>query len=121
VSAIVIIQNPVSQLLDRWTSLPAGFSFGRVIVRSLQVLACMGLALSIPKGDFLCMVNLIGGSTTTCLTFIFPPLFLIALGYKGEKLAKLDTSEYIVYVIIVIFGIFAGISSTRSAIRNCPF
>jgi len=43
--AVIIIQNPVSQLVDRWIAVPSGMNIKRILVRTAQVGLCLGIGM----------------------------------------------------------------------------
>ena len=53
------------------------FNWKRVVFRSLVVLCLLFISETIP--DFGSILDLVGGSTVTLLTFVFPPLFYMRL------------------------------------------
>jgi len=119
VFAITIIQNPISRLMDRWLHIPSGFNLWRVLIRTNQIAVCLIIALSVPGADFSCVINLVGGITTSPLAFICPSMFYLALCYKTNL--YLPKWEWALHLVIIVFGLFGGVSATRSAVLSCPF
>ena len=129
ISAIVIIQNPVAQLLDRFLHIQPGFNLRRFIFRTLTLGFYIGIAYSVPNDDFLCLVNLIGASTTSTLAFVFPSAFYLLLRRKGfhdptipaHQSPSISTSEFLFHGLIIVAGLFGGVSAFKSAVQGCPF
>ena len=62
------------------------FNWKRCVFRSASVAALLFIAETVPS--FGAILNLVGGSTVTLLTFVFPPLFYMkiadaTIGAKG--------------------------------------
>ena len=90
------------------------------------MVAVVFMAETIPK--FGAVLNLIGGSTITALTFIFPPLFTPILR-QGEQEANFFSSpvgrflrqpkhELVLNVLIMTIGLVGGVASTYSAVAD---
>jgi vesicular inhibitory amino acid transporter len=89
-------------------------SLGRVtvkscLVRTFLVLFIHGLAQGIPH--FGLFLNLVGSSTTTLLTFVFPCLFFLKL----ERNASLHMKVFLYEIIVV--GLVAAVTSTYFAMK----
>ncbi|EDV26356.1 uncharacterized protein TRIADDRAFT_22725 [Trichoplax adhaerens] len=109
----IIVQNPLAQEIENIFKVPNKFCWQRVVLRTIQVGAVLGLAEAVPK--FGAVLSLIGGSTVTALTFIFPSLFYLIL---KKKLARKPISlvEYTINIELIAIGFLGGIASTYSAI-----
>ena len=79
------------------------------LVRSFLVLFILGLAQGIPH--FGLFLNLVGSSTTTLLTFVFPCLFYLKLEPNTSFHMKVFLYE------IIVVGMLAAITSTYFAIK----
>ena len=77
ITTFPIIMNPPAQILEHLLHIPTHFNWKRCVFRTSSVLLLLFIAESIPS--FGAILNLIGASTVTLLTFIFPPLFYIKL------------------------------------------
>ena len=77
ITTFPIIMNPPAQILEHLIDIPTHFNWKRCVFRTASVLLLLFIAESIPS--FGAILNLIGASTVTLLTFIFPPLFYIKL------------------------------------------
>lgn len=84
-----------------------------MVLRTVQVGAVLGIAEAIPK--FGAVLSLIGGSTVTALTFIFPSLFYLILKKKLAR-KRISLVEYTINIELIVIGLFGGIASTYSAI-----
>lgn len=78
-------------------------------VRSFLVLFILGLAQGVPH--FSLFLNLVGSSTTTLLTFVFPCLFYLKLQND-----ILQHTKVFLYEIIAV-GLVASVTSTYFAIK----
>nr|CAD7437485.1 unnamed protein product [Timema bartmani] len=77
VLAFLIVINPVCQELEEIFQVPHYFHWKRCLVRTLMVCVMIFVGETIPK--FGKILSLVGGSTITLLTFVFPPLFYMRL------------------------------------------
>lgn len=117
VSAYVIIQNPLSQVLENLFVVEDKFSIRRVMVRSCITALVIFTALSCPK--FGHILSLVGGSAITLNTFVFPSVFycrLCSLHAHEWAQARMPAREWPVHMMIVGVGVVGGVSSTYSAI-----
>ncbi|XP_035215245.1 amino acid transporter AVT1H-like, partial [Stegodyphus dumicola] len=118
--AFLIVINPVAQETEDALGVEPNFNYKRCIIRSLIVGLVLLISYTIPHFDKI--MNLIGGSTMTLLTFIFPPLFYIQLCNNDES--KLDTrrkislSEKGFLIQVMAVGIAGGIACTYFALME---
>ena len=77
VTTFPIITNPPAQFFEKLLHIPSDMNWKRCAFRSLSVLVLLFIAESVPS--FGAILELIGASTVTILTFIFPPLFYLKL------------------------------------------
>lgn len=119
--AFLLVLNPVAQEAEEVLKIEARFNYKRCLVRSLLVFIVLLIAYTIPHFDKI--MNLIGGSTMTLLTFIFPPLFYICLNYddndkKLHPCNRLSTFEMIFLFQIILVGLAGGIACTYFAMKD---
>ena len=77
VTTFPIITNPPNQAFEKLLHIPPDFNWKRCVFRSLSVLTLLFIAESVPS--FGAILDLVGASTVTLLTFVFPPFFYIKL------------------------------------------
>ena len=77
VTTFPIITNPPNQAFEKLLHIPPDFNWKRCVFRSLSVLTLLFIAESVPS--FGAILDLVGASTVTLLTFVFPPYFYIKL------------------------------------------
>ncbi|KAG8179262.1 hypothetical protein JTE90_006160 [Oedothorax gibbosus] len=115
--AFLLAINPVAQEMEEVFNVPPEFNYKRCLIRSTIVGLVLLIGYAVPHFDKI--LNLIGGSTMTLLTFILPPIFYLLL-IKGnspkndQKTMSLFEKIYLVQVIVV--GIAGGISCTYFAV-----
>ncbi|GFG32693.1 hypothetical protein Cfor_05159 [Coptotermes formosanus] len=118
--AFLIIINPVCQELEEIFQVPHQFHWKRCLVRTGMVCIMVFVGESIPK--FGKILSLVGGSTITLLTFVFPPFFYMRLcdQEKQQDWPERNIPIYIrVYLWELIFiGLAGGTASTYSAILD---
>nr|XP_039271489.1 amino acid transporter AVT1E-like [Styela clava] len=116
--AYVIIQNPLSQVLEMPLNVPDKFGLKRVVIRSLITIFVIFTAETCPR--FGHILALVGGSAVTLNTFVFPSLFFWKLGRRtGKPWSALEMQrwEIPVHILIIVIGIFGGCSATYAAIK----
>ncbi|XGW31750.1 hypothetical protein V3C99_010146 [Haemonchus contortus] len=128
---ITIVINPLNQDLEDLFHCPHHFGWQRVLLRTGTMLAIVFVGESIPS--FGPILDLIGGSTQTLASVIFPVLFyvhLLARQKKAEECDKDDDSPpslrdvlkyaprktLILCVCIAVLGIIGGAAATFSAV-----
>lgn len=121
VTAFPIITNPPAQMFEEILGLPTTFNIRRCIFRSASVFFLLFIAESIPS--FGAILNLVGGSTVTLLTFVFPPLFYMriaddTIGVKGVQERKIPMWERIYCWFLIIVGAAGGCLATYNAILS---
>ncbi|XP_055889144.1 uncharacterized protein LOC106050588 isoform X2 [Biomphalaria glabrata] len=94
------------------------FSYKRVIFRTAMMAVILFVAESIPH--FGAILSLVGGSTTTLLAYILPPVFYLKLCSMEGSWEKVTASlhEKVACAEIIAIGAVAGIASTYSAISD---
>ncbi|KAG5880868.1 hypothetical protein JTB14_017794 [Gonioctena quinquepunctata] len=115
--AFLIIMNPVFQDIEESLRMPTNCSFKRCFLRSMVMVLVIFIGETVPQ--FGRILSLVGGSTITLLTFVFPPFFYM-------KLCDMRSSEWPtrtiplyerVYIWELIFiGLCGGVASTFSAV-----
>nr|XP_042898187.1 amino acid transporter AVT3A-like [Parasteatoda tepidariorum] len=116
--------NPVYQEIEEAFNVAAVFNYKRCLIRSSVVLIVLIIACTIPHFDK--VMNLVGGSTMTLLTFICPTLFYYLLKKKESKLINTEKKivqirsilEKIFLLQVVIMGVAGGIACTYFAILD---
>ncbi|CAH1170052.1 unnamed protein product [Phaedon cochleariae] len=115
--AFLIVLNPVFQDVEESFQLPKRFHWKRCVFRSLVMVFVIFVGESVPQ--FGKILALIGGSTITMTTFVFPPLFYMKLCDQEnpnwpKKVIPLHERVYIWELIVI--GLIGGCASTYSAI-----
>ena len=77
ITTFPIIMNPPAQIMEQMLSIPTDFNWKRCLFRTLTVFFLLFIAETVPS--FGSILGLIGASSVTLLTFIFPPLFYMKL------------------------------------------
>jgi len=73
------------------------------------------IAVSVPS--FGSILDLIGGSTITILTFVLPPLlYMIVMDHSQIRQLAMHERVYCWFLIFV--GLIGGVSATYTAIKN---
>ncbi|CAG2219084.1 SLC32A [Mytilus edulis] len=89
----IIYMNPVCQQFEAKVGVPKAFTWKRCIVRPLIVLVVLFIAESVPH--FGSILSLVGGSTTTLLSYVFPCLFYMKLcKSSGNKTVDPSSSSH---------------------------
>ncbi|GMT01171.1 hypothetical protein PENTCL1PPCAC_23345, partial [Pristionchus entomophagus] len=78
----IIIMSPLSLTMEELFKIQNKFGIGRVILRTIIMIAVLLMALTVPK--FGPILDLIGGSTVTLTTMILPGIFYLSL-VAGKK------------------------------------
>lgn len=119
VFAYVIIQNPLSQIIELPLNIPDEFGWKRVLARTAINIIIIFTGESCPK--FGHILGLVGGSAVTLNTFVFPSVFFLRFCQKHGKNwqgAKCSSLEKPIHFIIILIGVFGGVSATVSALRG---
>nr|WOE90273.1 amino acid transporter AVT1C-like protein [Scolopendra mutilans] len=117
--AFVVIINPFSQQLEEILHIPTKLHWKRCVFRTFVVGLVIFIGESIP--NFGSIMALIGGSTITLLTFVFPPLFYMRLCHQKNpnwKTRKLTLHEQVYLVELILIGLLGGVMSTWSAVTS---
>ncbi|GFR87476.1 vacuolar amino acid transporter 1 [Elysia marginata] len=115
-AGFVILLNPVSQEFEDCFNVPNGFSFRRILARTVLVGLVLFVALSVPQ--FGAVLALIGGSTMTLIIFIIPATcYLKFCSMKGDWDAiEIPLHEKALCIELIVVGTVAGIAATYSAL-----
>ncbi|EEB10155.1 vacuolar amino acid transporter, putative [Pediculus humanus corporis] len=119
VLAFLIVINPVCQELEEHFKIPMDFGIKRCLIRSGIMLTMVFVGETIPR--FRKILALVGGSTITLLTFVFPALFYMLLCRQHklewpERSIPLHIRLYLWELIII--GVIGGTASSYSAILS---
>ncbi|BFZ10134.1 hypothetical protein BsWGS_13173 [Bradybaena similaris] len=116
--SFIIVINPVCQETEELLRIPRHFNCRRVIVRSVMMVAILFVAESIPH--FGAILSLIGGSTTTLLAYVLPPVFYLKLCSMSGDWQQIDVPlhEKVACIEIMVIGVVAGVASTYSAVLD---
>eukprot|EP00090_Calanus_glacialis_P011434 TRINITY_DN19839_c0_g1_i1.p1 TRINITY_DN19839_c0_g1~~TRINITY_DN19839_c0_g1_i1.p1 ORF type:complete len:480 (-),score=75.15 TRINITY_DN19839_c0_g1_i1:74-1303(-) len=121
ITAFPIILNPPAQFCEKLLNIPSDFNWKRCVFRSVSVLCLLFIAETVPS--FSSILDLVGASTVTLLTFVFPPLFYMRLadasiGRKEWVQRRLPLWERIYCWTLIFLGIAGGICATITAVIN---
>ncbi|KAH9414476.1 hypothetical protein DERP_014620 [Dermatophagoides pteronyssinus] len=115
-TVIPITINPVFLDLEELLRIPKAFTWKRLLFRTFMLILMTFLAATFP--NFGQILELIGGTTVTIMSFILPPLFYMKLCYEYSD-DKNPNDKYqcplwlkIVFGILIIMGTASGIAST---------
>merc|ERR1712168_286224 len=118
ISAFPIITNPPAQYFEQLFNIPSDFNLKRCLFRTFSVLVLLFIAETVPS--FGSILDLVGASTVTLLTFVFPPLFYMrladaSLGKKEWVQRKLPVWERVYCWVLIIIGLAGGCCATYTA------
>jgi len=121
ITTFPIILNPPTQIMEHVLKISADFNWKRCAFRTLTVFFLLFIAESIPS--FGAILQLIGASTVTLLTFIFPPLFYMRLvdastNNKEWIQRKLPVWERVYCWTLIVIGVAGGCIATFIAAKN---
>jgi len=121
VTAYPIITNPPAQFFEQMLNIPSDFNWKRCVFRSLSVACLLFIAETVPS--FGSILDLVGASTVTLLTFVFPPFFYMKLadasiGKKEWVERKIPIWERIYCWILIVIGLAGGVCATIIAFNN---
>ncbi|XP_071842936.1 uncharacterized protein [Apostichopus japonicus] len=120
IMGFIIVINPLSQEVEDFLGIDKAFNWKRVINRTVIMGLILFVAETIPQ--FGAILSLVGGSTVTLLTFVFPSLFYLKLcstSCPNQTYSRipLPLYQWIIHYEIIFVGIVGGISSSYSAIN----
>merc|ERR1739838_973393 len=121
ITAFPIITNPPAQFFEQMLNIPSDFNWKRCAFRSLSVACLLFIAETVPS--FGAILDLVGASTVTLLTFVFPPYFYMRLadasiGHPSWPERKMAVWERIYCWVLIVLGIAGGVLATYMAINN---
>lgn len=121
ITAYPIITNPPAQFFEQVLNVPSSFNWKRVALRTFSTFVLLFIAESVPS--FGSILDLVGASTVTLLTFVFPPFFYMKLA--DASLTRKDWVPRIipkwerVYCwLLIVLGIAGGCLATVQALLN---
>jgi len=118
-TSMVSVISPVYQQLEDSIGIPSEFNVRRVLFRTAMMVLNVLIGETVPS--FGKILNLIGGSGLTLMTFILPPILYLKLTSmtspegKWEKI-EVPTWEKILLVEIIVIATVGGTAATYSAI-----
>ncbi|TKR87045.1 hypothetical protein L596_011518 [Steinernema carpocapsae] len=130
---LTIVFNPLNQEAEEIFRVPQHFCLKRVLVRTGMMVAVVFVAESVPV--FGPLLDLMGGSTLTLTSLVFPCLFYMYLltsekkrkeGVKNpdeiptlkEVFGKTPKKTLALCCFVIAFGLLGGSAATYSAIRE---
>ncbi|CAH1389605.1 unnamed protein product [Nezara viridula] len=116
IMAFLICINPVSLQTENILKIPHEFGFKRCLLRTAIVGLIVVVGETMPQ--FGKILALIGASTTTLSTFIFPNIFYIKLcNQRGDNSKRIITKPVMLYLwLLILIGVIGGIAATYSSI-----
>merc|ERR1719278_505613 len=119
ITAYPIITNPPAQFFEQLFNIPSDFNWKRCAFRTFSVLVLLFIAESMP--NFGAILNLVGGSTVTLLTFVFPPYFYMKLVDASKERKDwvqrtLPLWERVYCWVLIVIGVLGGCCATAYAL-----
>ncbi|KAF8354128.1 hypothetical protein PRIPAC_95751 [Pristionchus pacificus] len=127
---LTIVFNPLNQEMEELFRVPQSFCWQRVLVRTGIMVVVVFVAESVPS--FGPLLDLVGGSTLTLSSIVFPCIFFCFINARKKKMLEhghdhgvasfSDVLKYnktwilVASAICVVFGIIGGGAATFSAI-----
>ncbi|GMT36283.1 hypothetical protein PFISCL1PPCAC_27580 [Pristionchus fissidentatus] len=127
---LTIVFNPINQEMEELFKVPQSFCWQRVLVRTGIMVAVVFVAESIPS--FGPLLDLVGGSTLTLSSIVFPCIFFVFVNARKKKMIETgndagpasfsDVMKYnkkwilVASAITIVFGLIGGGAATFSAI-----
>lgn len=121
VAAFPIILNPPAQYFEGLFNIPAQFNWKRCALRTVSVMVLLFIAETIPS--FGSILDLVGASTVTMLTFVCPPYFYMRLCDSSKQnkewtQRELPLWERIYCWVLIVLGLLGGAAATYISIHN---
>ncbi|XP_070199906.1 uncharacterized protein [Littorina saxatilis] len=115
--SFIIVINPLCQEVEEVLKVNPAFNIKRVIIRTLICILVLFVTESIPH--FGAILSLIGGSSTTLLAYVAPPIFYFKLAYAKGNWPEIQIPLWktVLLITIMVVGTLAGIFATYSAIK----
>lgn len=118
--AFLIVINPVNLSIESYLNIPSKFTWNRCLFRTFMCILIIITSLTVPR--FGKILNLVGGSTIALTSFILPPIFYMKLVHQvspGQWITQVIARRTkIILWSIAIVGLFAGIITTVSSIKD---
>jgi len=120
-AAFPIMMNPPNQFFENILGIPPNFNIWRIIFRTATVAGLLFISESLP--NFGSILDLVGGSTITLLTFVFPPFFYMRLvdmssSNKSWQQRTMPVYERIACWTVILIGLAGGCCATYNAVKN---
>ncbi|XP_037087053.1 amino acid transporter AVT1B-like [Pollicipes pollicipes] len=119
-ASLLSVISPVYQELEQRIGIPPEFGVRRVLFRTAMMAVNVLIGETVPS--FSKVLNLIGASALTLMTFVMPPILYLRLASNtdGGKWKRIEVPvwEKILLVEIVLVATGCGIISTYSAIAD---
>lgn len=117
---LIITVNPSMQGIEDLCGIPHAFGWRRVLCRSLVCCGIILTGLLVPS--FSHLLDLLGGSTVSLMSFIFPPLFYWKLAsmvdpFTDTTVRDVSNPEKLLLCVLMVVGAVGGVTSTYSATR----
>jgi len=121
ITAYPIITNPPAQFFEEVFNIPSNFNWKRVALRTFSTFVLLFIAETVPS--FGSILNLVGGSTVTLLTFVFPPYFYMriadaSLERKDWVQRTIPKWERVYCWLLIVIGFAGGCLATYQALVN---
>merc|ERR1719414_2195054 len=121
ISAYPIITNPPAQFFEQLLGIPSDFNWKRCLFRSLSVAVLLFIAETVPS--FGSILDLVGASTVTMLTFVCPPYFYMRLCDSSKQnkewtQRELPTWERVYCWVLIVVGFLGGAAATYISLQN---
>jgi len=121
ITAYPIITNPPAQFFEQMLNIPSDFNWKRCAFRSLSVACLLFIAETVPS--FGAILDLVGASTVTLLTFVFPPFFYMKLADASKDKKEwvernIPLWERVYCWALILIGIIGGCCATYTAGYN---
>eukprot|EP00093_Oithona_nana_P012639 12639.XXX_700433_697667_1 [CDS] Oithona nana genome sequencing. len=121
VAAFPIILNPPAQYFEHIMNIPSVFNWKRCALRTVSVFVLLFIAETIPS--FGSILDLVGASTVTMLTFVCPPYFYMRLCDSSKQnkewtQRELPTWERIYCWVLIVVGFLGGAAATYISVKN---
>ncbi|XP_059471232.1 uncharacterized protein LOC132194139 [Neocloeon triangulifer] len=116
VTAFVILTNPATQYIEHLLNIPHKFGWKRCLVRTCVLLLMVFIGETVR--DFGKVLSLVGGSTTTLLNMVFPPIIYLKFKSTLEPESTVPLWRKIYLLVILVIGLVGGVAATYSAILD---
>merc|ERR1712062_544783 len=121
VAAFPIILNPPAQYFEHIMNIPTAFNWKRCALRTVSVFVLLFIAETIPS--FGSILDLVGASTVTMLTFVCPPYFYMRLCDSSKQnkewtQRELPTWERVYCWVLIVVGFLGGAAATYISLQN---